>query len=548
MWSLRLNCIILLLILTFLPGHAQKWKQYPYVPEGSVFTFPADEGRHPDEAVEWWYIAGHLKGLETGTNYSFMLTYFAYPYEGFEGFRILNLSNDDTGEFYDETLPLVFLEMGQDSLNIKALLLTGHIEFWTYRKDMDGHLIPFEYDISASSVNGSIDLGCVSLKPPIFLGDSGLFNQGAVSYTYYYSQTMNEISGTINFKDHVEEVTGTAWIDRQFGEFNQVQDERYEWFFVQLTNGMDLNIWSVFTGDNQLPDTSTYKHITISEDTANHFTTTDFKLERLSYHFMHDSVMCYSQKWHLTSSENQLDLLISTLHNNTEVEFPFRFFEGSTDVSGTVNGTPVTGKGFAELLKSYENPLLRVNEPVDLIWNKNTPISWHLLNPDDGRPLRYDLEYSRDHFENYLTVQSGINDTLFYWNNPPLVPGDSCWFRVKGYSIDTTLVSYSSSSQAFIYVSENTAISRSELQNPESSPFRLYPNPAGKVLNIDFNRESHSFHYQIFDLTGKKISESFQAIGGRFATISLEHMTPGSYILRLWMNSEEFSAIFQVHE
>ena len=545
---MRLRFIISVLIITFLPGHSQNWKQYPYVPEGSVFSFPADEGRHPDEVVEWWYIAGHLKGLATGTNYSFMLTYFAYPYHGFDGFRILNLCNDDTGEFYDETQPLLFLELGQDSLNIKAMLLTGTVESWTHKKDMDDHLIPFEYDISATSANGSIHLGCVSTKPPIFLGDSGLFYQGAESYTYYYSQTMNAISGTITFKDIEEEVKGTAWIDRQFGGFNQVTGERYEWLFVQLSNGMDLNIWNVFTGDNQLPDTSTFKHITICEDTANHFTTTDFKLERMSFHFMPDSVMCYSQKWHLTSPENQLDLFITTLHNHTEVQLPFRFYEGSTDVYGTVNETPVTGKGFVELLKTYENPLLRVNEPADLIWNGNSPISWHLSNPDDGRPLLYDLEYRTDLFENYLNVQSGISDTLFYWNSPPLATGDSCWFRVKGYSIDTTLMSYSSGSQPFIYMPENTSTTHPELENTEPSPFRLFPNPARKVMNIEFNQELHSFRYQICDLTGKKLSESFQTIGGRSLNISIKNLAPGSYILRISMDSEEFSAIFQVHE
>ncbi|MCK4747580.1 MAG: hypothetical protein KAT15_11110, partial [Bacteroidales bacterium] len=382
--GLRLEFCILVLLATIIPGQSQNWKQYPYVPEGSVFTFPDDEGHHPDEAFEWWYIAGHLEGAETGTNYSFMLTYFVYPFLGFEGFRILNLSNDDTGEFYDETQPVNYLELGLDSLNIKAALLTDTVEYWTHRKDLDDNLIPFEYDISASSANGSITLGCVSLKPPVFLGDSGLFNQGAESYTYYYSQTMNAISGTIIFKDQEEEVTGTAWIDRQFGAFSQVTGERYEWFYVQLSNGMDVNIWNIFTGDNQQPDTSTFKHITVSEDTANHYTTTDFKLERLSYHFMPDSVMCYSQKWKLTSPENQLDLIITTLNNETEVQLPFRFYEGATEVSGTVNGSPVTGRGFAELLKTYENPLLKMNEPANAIWNGTTPVSWHLLNPDDG--------------------------------------------------------------------------------------------------------------------------------------------------------------------
>ncbi|MCK4748718.1 MAG: T9SS type A sorting domain-containing protein, partial [Bacteroidales bacterium] len=177
-----------------------------------------------------------------------------------------------------------------------------------------------------------------------------------------------------------------------------------------------------------------------------------------------------------------------------------------------------------------------------------TPISWHLLNPDDGRPLLYDLEYSNDHFENYLTVQAGINDTLFYWNNPPLENGDTCWFRVKGYSTDTTLVNYSESSKAFVYMAENTAIHDPELNNPESSPFRLYPNPANEVLNIEFSLEPHSFQYQIYDLVGKKLSESSRHITGKRSMLSIKNLTPGTYIIRFSIDAEEFSATFRVQQ
>ena len=37
-------------------GIAQDWKVYPHTPEGSRISFPKDEGRHPNDSVEWWYI------------------------------------------------------------------------------------------------------------------------------------------------------------------------------------------------------------------------------------------------------------------------------------------------------------------------------------------------------------------------------------------------------------------------------------------------------------------------------------------------------------
>ena len=542
----RAPLFILICLLPLLSTFAQDWKTYPYVPEGSVFSFPEDEGRHPDEAIEWWYIAGKLEGAETGTRYNFMLTYFAYPQFGFDGFRILNLSNETTGEFYDNTQPVIFSEMGMDHLAIQATTLAGETEFWTTKKDSAGNLIPFEYDIYAIGQDGSIELSCLALKPPIFLGDSGLFDQGAESYTYYYSQTKNEISGTITFKDVNEQVTGTAWIDRQFGAFNQANDERYEWLYVQLSNGMDLNIWNIFTGDNFLPDTFTFKHFTVSDEEANHYTSTDFELERLGYHFMPDSAMCYAQKWRLTSPVNQLDLVISTLQNNSEVQLPFRFFEGPTAVSGTVNGVEVTGVGFAELLRSYEHPVLSMNNPADTTWNGTEPISWHLDNPDDGRPLRYDLEYSTNQGESYQLVQAGLDDTICIWKDPPLTQGDTCWFRVKGYSIDTTLMAHSDISGAFVYVSESTSTAQNVGEAP-ALPFILFPNPSGKFVNILFKEPPSPFRYQVFDLAGRMLFGSGEIIE-REITLPTDALRPGFYVIHVWLGQVSYAAQFQVSE
>ena len=80
----------LALLMLPLIATSQSWKTYPYHEAGSVLNFPEDEGAHPDEPIEWWYTNARVTGLETGTEYSFMLTYFHYPVLGFDGFRILN--------------------------------------------------------------------------------------------------------------------------------------------------------------------------------------------------------------------------------------------------------------------------------------------------------------------------------------------------------------------------------------------------------------------------------------------------------------------------
>ena len=90
--------------------------------------------------MEWWYMAGHLKGESTETAYSFMLSYFYYPatIQGieFDGFRVLNLTNDHTGEFFSETQPVTsYQDLALDHLHLDVQLFNGITESWDHREE-----------------------------------------------------------------------------------------------------------------------------------------------------------------------------------------------------------------------------------------------------------------------------------------------------------------------------------------------------------------------------------------------------------------------------
>jgi predicted secreted hydrolase len=518
-------------------GYSQEWKKYPYSPQGSVISFPADEGRHSEELIEWWYTAGHLIGRSSGTRYSFMLTYFYYPAFGYDGFRILNLGNDDTGQFYQETTAVNYNIMAEDSLNINATTFGGILEYWTNKTDMDDNKIPFEYILSAESAKGTIVLDYVSEKPPLIVGDDGYFNQGSQSYTYYFSLTKNNVTGTLTIDGVTENVTGTAWIDRQYGSFNPLTEENYEWFYIQLSNDMDLNIYNLFTRDRQLPDTATYKHMSVYVDTITQYTTHNFEIERLSFYCMPDSVMCYSQKWRLTSSQNNIDLIIETLHNNSEVQLPFRFFEGPTRVSGTVNGFPVSGVGFAELLHSYEKPILAITYPSKESWTSARALSWDIENPDDGRPLLYDLEYSINEKETFNIITRGLQETFFYWTDPSILPGSGCWFRVTAYSKDSTLNNTVISTASSIFDPTLTAVDTRIKAVSITDMINIYPNPADEILFLDLKKDRAFKNYMIIDVFGRTIINE-EITSNQRIQININFLSPGIYFLGLSSGSD----------
>ncbi len=475
---------------------SQSWKTYPYTPAGSLISFPIDEGRHSAEPTEWWYTIGHLTGDSTGNHYSYMLTYFYYPVGIFDGFRILNISNDDIGLFFDETKALSYNVLATDSVYIEAEIFMGGTETWYNKIDTLGNSLPFEYEISASATNGSLNLEYDALKPPLILADSGFLYQGYTDYTYYYSQTKNAVSGIITFDGITESVSGTSWIDRQYGTFNPSSGQEYEWFCIQLSNGMDINVWNIFTSDDEIPDTLTFKILSAYVDDTTQYTTSDFEIERLKYAYMPDSLMCYSQKWRITSVVNNIDIVISTLHSDYEVQLPFRFYEGSTTIAGTVDGNNVTGIGFAELLHSYERPDMTMTNT--LMWNVATPLTWQLNNPDDGNPLKYDLEYSIDNQQTFLLIDSQLIDTLYYWNTTPLLEGDTCWIKITGYSIDTTLTN---SIITKLIVNNSSLVN--EIRNQRS--VFIYPNPTTGQFTI---KGENIQRIEVADINGKIIYSS----------------------------------------
>ncbi len=501
--------------------YTQDWKTFPYQPAGSAVSFPKDEGRHSSEPIEWWYNTGQLKGTTSGKTYSYMLTYFYYPVSSFDGFRILNIADDASGEVYQETRPLNYTTLSTTHLDIQAAVYGGSNEIWSNKVDGNGKLMPFEYTIIASSAAGGLNLNCKSLKRPLLLSNDGYLKQGLTSYTYYYSQTGNEVTGTLTLKGITEEVTGTCWIDRQYGNFNPLSEEKYEWFQLQLSNGMDINLWNIFTDQQTVPVNEKYRILAAYVDESTQYTIDDFNIERLAYNWTPDSAMCYSSKWRLTSSKNNLDLTITSKHDNSEIKLPFRFFEGATTVSGTVNGKAVTGVGFAELLHTYEHPELTIKKPDGGIFDADLPIKWQLLNPDEGRPVTYDVEYRINGSTTFQSVVQGVRDTFFLWNNPSLSGSDSIWFKITARSIDGKLKGVTGS--------VNPSVIRK--QNSDSVNIKVFPNPVDNTLFVSSNLSTNSAQGKIVDINGRVV----HIIPGNSLSheIDVSFLPSGVYFLRI---------------
>ena len=296
----RLRKVIYLIILVSFTQivFTQSWKSYPYTREGSLIEFPRDEGYHPSESVEWWYANGHFTGNISGHRYSFMVSYFYRPAYIFDGFRIFQITDETDGKTYSETLPCNYPVLAIDSLHLVASFISGNIsEEWVNQVDSDRNMLPFQYQLNAEMSNASLSIQCSANKPPLILNDNGLLDLGATNYSYYYSITDLDLTGNIEFDGIKEKISGLAWFDRQYGNFNPYQNESYEWFNVKLTDGVDLNIWNIFSEENKIPGTKKYRICSAYLNDTTFLTTEQFDIKRIAYTYTPDNARCYSSAW-----------------------------------------------------------------------------------------------------------------------------------------------------------------------------------------------------------------------------------------------------------
>mgnify|MGYP001954476220 CR=1 FL=1 len=230
-------------------------------------------------------------------------------------------------------------------------------------------------------------------------------------------------------------------------------------------------------------------------------------------------------------------MIITANHTTSEVditELSFRFFEGSVTVSGTIDGTSVSGNGFAELLHDYENPDVSLSSPIGGNFDTSMPITWVLNNPDDGRPVKYDLEYSIDNKLTFNSITTGLTNTSYLWDGSGLNNGDSIWFKIKAYSVDNTLISE--------VISAVSSMVTLDLNSFESKKIKTYPNPVKDNLYLDLPDDFNQGNVQILDLHGRVLHLELIDKPG-LNHLNIEFLPNAAYLIKF--ESNEFMEVFK---
>ena len=229
----------------------------PVVP-GKTFAFPADHGPHPAFRIEWWYATANLADA-SGTAYGAQWTLFRQaiasgpPLEGWANQQIwmghAAVTRADT-----HRVSQAFARGGVGQAGVEASPFHAWIDNWEMRgldAMNDANVAPLQ--LSASGTNFSYALRLDADRPLVLQGDGGYSRKSLREQaSYYYSQPHYTAKGSIVIDDKPVDVTGQAWLDREWSSQPLASDQSgWDWLSLHFRNGDKLMLYRMRQTDGQ---------------------------------------------------------------------------------------------------------------------------------------------------------------------------------------------------------------------------------------------------------------------------------------------------------
>lgn len=321
--------------------------------EPRPFHFPEDHGPHPEFRTEWWYYTGNLATRE-GRELGFQLTFFRSALAPSMAPRP---SEWASRQVYLAHFTITDVEGRRfhsfERWNRGALGLAGAqgSPFRVWLEDWSASSVGEAMRLRAAEDGIAIDLTLQPGKPPTLQGDRGLSqkNPEPGNASYYYSLTRMPAAGTIHLNGEALQVTGLAWMDREWSTSALGPDQvGWDWFALQLSDGRDLMLYQLRRTDGSIEPSSNGTVIGPQGQTAR-LKRSDFQIQVLGHWQSPRSGASYPSGWRVRIPSEAMDLKIEPLLADQELDVSFRYWEGAVRITGTSLGKPVQGRGYVEM-------------------------------------------------------------------------------------------------------------------------------------------------------------------------------------------------------
>jgi predicted secreted hydrolase len=321
------------------------------------FVFPGDHGPHPEFRTEWWYFTGNLE-TDAGDPFGFQLTIFRHALAPEAPERNSAWASRDVwfahfalgdGRRKRFRSGERFQRGAMELAGARARPFAAWVGDWS-AESVDGERA-FPMRLAAGVEDAAVDLVVDPEKPIVLQGDRGLSRKGPEpgNASYYYSATRLAARGTVTVDGERYDVTGSAWLDREWSTSALSEGQvGWDWFSIQLGDGRELMLYRLRRADGtvDLHDSGT---VVEADGTARSLGPGDVRYEPGRRWESPVSGASYPVEWRMVVEPLELELEVEPMLDASELDTSVRYWEGAIRVRGSEGARPIGGRGFLEM-------------------------------------------------------------------------------------------------------------------------------------------------------------------------------------------------------
>ena len=324
-------------------------------PRDGAVKLPNDLFAQPDVQTEWWYYTGHCT-TRTGRQFGFELVFFkrrtdrdkigVVPMNVVANpmyFAHFAISDITAGHFRYEhvrsfgnplELPVV---MSPTACDVQ-------LGPWSLREVACKHVL------HATLEDGLIFDAILEPSKPIVLNGDGGITRKKDGASKHFSYTRMAVSGQLNEGGAVETFTGSAWMDREFGSWEQ---GNWDWFSIQFEDETELMMYT-FTDDSGEFNGETTGTYVDRDGSCTYLKRTDFNIEVADVWLSPNTGAEYPAKWRVSVPTLGIDAVITPLIPDQELDTRgstmIVYWEGACKVEASRSGQALNGRAYVELV------------------------------------------------------------------------------------------------------------------------------------------------------------------------------------------------------
>lgn len=310
---------------------------------------------HEEQESEWWYYHGHL--VSPSRRFAFHLAFFRFRIDDIrlggviplklaaEHFRVAHfaVTELDGGRFhYGFTR----------SLHGDAGASTDRYRTWI--QDWSAEETPAGHHLRASLEQVQMDLIATPLKPALRRLWNAQTPQPMRPYTGEFCLTRMNATGCLRIEGENFPVNGSAWMDREFGDFPLKHEIRgWDWFGMQFENGTELRLYQINQLDHAADPSSSLAFIDVSGKPT-WLAAHEFSVVSQGHWTSPRTGIAYPTDWLVTVPQLgailQLRACVRCSELDTRGSGNVIYWEGPAQVTGQMQGAAVSGQAFVELV------------------------------------------------------------------------------------------------------------------------------------------------------------------------------------------------------